>query len=143
MARAILIADDLEEDIVLLQRALQKAGINNPVHFVDDGDKVVAYLAGEGEFSDREKFPLPAILFLDIHMPRMTGFQVLEWLATRAEFKELIPIVLTGQQELSHVKRAYALGARSFLSKPCRPEDIKNLVSSFGDCWDCSSDKAA
>ena len=76
----ILLAEDDENDIALFRRALANADIRNPVEIVRDGDEAIAYLKGEGKFSDRTKYPLPALMLLDLNMPRRDGFQVLDWI---------------------------------------------------------------
>jgi CheY-like chemotaxis protein len=103
---------------------------------MNDGDQVIAYLKGNAPYADREKFPLPSVLLLDLKMPRMNGFQVMEWLHAQKEFKNLLTIVLTGHEELKEVQQAYKLGAHSFLVKPCKSEDIKNLIHWYSEHWD-------
>lgn len=136
MAKAILIAEDNPNDAVVIRHALSDAGVKNPVVVVRDGDEVIAYLAGDGKFADREQFPLPGVLMLDLKMPRMDGFQVMEWLNTKPELKDVLRIVLSGYDELHHVNRAYQLGARTFLVKPCRVPDIQNLMHAFSGHWE-------
>src|SRR5688572_770867 len=80
MAKQILVADDDAEDAGAILCVLQKAGLANPVVTVRDGEEAVAYLKGEGQFADRERFPLPGVLFLDLRMPRRNGLEVLDWL---------------------------------------------------------------
>jgi CheY-like chemotaxis protein len=139
MAKAILLAEDFEDDAVFLQRVLKKAGVVNPVMVVGDGDKAIAYLRGDGVFSDREKFPIPGVLFLDLKMPGKNGFEVLEWLKDQSQLKELLVVVLSGYHEVRDVNRAYALGAHTFLVKPCNQEDFANLMKAFAGHWIHSS----
>jgi CheY-like chemotaxis protein len=110
--------------------------VRNPVRFVTDGSSVIAYLKGTGEYDDREKFPLPGVLLLDLIMPRLDGFQVMEWLKTQSQFADMLIVVLTGHGHLSNMREAYMLGARSFLTKPCRVEDVQNLLDGFSSYWD-------
>ena len=135
MAKAILIAEDDENDAVLLKLALQKAGVENPVFTMNDGDQVIAYLKGDTPYANREKFPLPSVLLLDLKMPRLSGFQVMEWLHAQKDFKSLLVVVLTGHDGLREVQQAYKLGAHSFLIKPCKSEDIKNLIHWYSEHW--------
>ena len=71
--RAILLVEDNEDDVFLMKRALKSAGITNPLQVVEDGQRAVDYLAGKGQFSDREKYPFPAIMFLDLKLPMKHG----------------------------------------------------------------------
>lgn len=133
--KPILIAEDYDDDAVFLQRSLKKAGVMNPVFLVRDGAAVIAWLEGIGIYSDRDKYPLPAILFLDLKMPVSDGFTVLDWLKQRREFDEMLVVVLTGHQDTRNLSRAYELGADSFLTKPCELEDAQNLIEHFTGHW--------
>jgi len=136
MAKTILLAEDYENDVLLTKKELTKAGIINPVVVVEDGAQVVAYIQGEGEFSDREKFPLPSVLLLDLKMPRRDGFYVLEWLKAHPQKPKILVVVLSGSDELYRVKMAYDLGAQSFLLKPPHFQDIQNLVKAYPTHWE-------
>ena len=135
MTKLILIAEDFEHDVMFLQHALSQAGVSNPVHVVNDGQEVFAYLKGEHAFFDRERFPLPGVLFLDLNMPYSDGFEVLEWLKTQPQFDQMLVIVLSGAFDAREVNRAYHLGADSFLTKPCSRQDVENLIEYFPDSW--------
>jgi CheY-like chemotaxis protein len=135
MPKYILLADDCSDDIEALQITFKKVGVGNPFRIVKSGEEAISYFKGEGAFKNRDEFPLPHILLLDLKMPGMDGFHVLEWLGEQKEFKKLLIVVLSGHQGLHEVKRAYNLGANSFLFKPCSPEDIANLMKSFREYW--------
>jgi len=135
MPKVVLLAEDSREDAESVQLALKGAGVANSIRVVADGEEAIAYLKGEGRFVDREKFPLPRVLFLDLKMPRAGGFEVLEWVRAQPSFKDLLIVVLTAYGGLNEIKRAYALGANSFLFKPGNPAEIKNLIKSFPEYW--------
>src|SRR5205085_2032170 len=118
MIRPILLVEDIEGDAEFLQLVLESNHIQNPVFKVDDGDEAVAYLKGQGAFADRAKHPLPGILFLDLKMPRLGGFEVLTWLKNESNIKDLLVVVLSGQRQTWEVDRAYTLGAQAFILKP-------------------------
>src|SRR5438105_5333079 len=120
----ILLAEDLEDDILLIRRALKKGHINNPLQVVRDGDEAIAYLAGEGKYSSRDEYPLPDLMFLDLKMPRKDGYEVLKWIRAHPELSALRVIVLTSSEQLRDVNLAYQLGANSFLVKPLEFENF-------------------
>ena len=128
-------AEDFEPDATLVQLTLKRAGVLNPVFVVENGDDALAYLAGNGRFADRVKFPFPGVLLLDLKMPRTNGFEVLDWIKGRSQFPGLLVVVLSGVSDLAQVNRAYAAGAHSFLVKPCNEQDIANLAKSFAGPW--------
>jgi CheY-like chemotaxis protein len=134
MTKAILIADDFEDDAILLRKTLEMAGVKNPVFVVADGEEAVAFLKGDGKYADRDKFPLPSVVLLDLKMPKVTGFEVLQWMH-QADQKDILKIVLSGHQDLKEVNRAYMLGARSFLLKPCHVLDVQNLMQAHPAYW--------
>ena len=129
-SNAILVAEDSKDDWLLLQRALTKARVLNPIFSVHDGEETIAYLEGTVPFSDREKFPRPILLLLDLNMPKKSGYDVLEWLQSHPADK-LGVVVLTGANDMGAIKRAYALGAHSFLVKPLTLQDFLNLVNAI------------
>ena len=135
MAKPILVADDDADDAEEILLVLQNAGLTNPVAIVADGEEAVDYLKGEGQFADREKFPLPSILFLDLRMPRRTGLEVLEWLTLQPQLTNMLIVVLSGYDNPADVSRAYQLGAHTFLTKPIKPEDLGRLRKTFYRFW--------
>jgi len=97
---AVLIADDDEKDRALLTKTIRRhASHLKVVGEAANGEEVVAYLTGEGEYADREKNPLPKLLILDVRMPRMTGIEVLEWLRAQG-FPDLKVALLADSAEL-------------------------------------------
>lgn len=131
----ILIADDNENDAIAILATLKASGIRNQLRLVSDGKEVIAYLKGSNEYADRTKHPLPSVLLLDLKMPQVGGFAVLEWLRAAMPTKDILIIILSGHGDLQDIKRGYELGARSFLVKPCRSEDIRNLVRAYSTYW--------
>src|SRR4051812_33398951 len=94
----------------------------SPLQIVTDGQRALDYLSGAGEFSDRQKFPLPFIVFLDLKLPYIHGFEVLAWMRLHPELNRLVVVVLTSSPEEKDHERAYSLGARSYLVKPPTPD---------------------
>jgi CheY-like chemotaxis protein len=78
--RSLLLVEDNEDDVFLMRRALQGAHVVNPLQVVEDGQEALDYLGGNGKFADRAQFPLPAVVFLDLKLPFMSGHDVLAWI---------------------------------------------------------------
>jgi len=131
----ILLAEDEDNDVLLLERAFQKAGLQHSLKIVRDGEQVIEYLSGRGIYADRKKFPLPFLLLLDLKMPGTDGFEVLQWLKREANFKRLLIVVLTSSNLQSDVDRAYELGANSYLVKPVSFDEMANLIKRFEIYW--------
>jgi DNA-binding response OmpR family regulator len=133
MFKRILLIDDSENDALLLKRALFRAGFEDPVFHIDDPDVACDYLAGEGKYSNREKYPIPEVVFLDLKMPKFDGFQILKWIKGQPQLGRVIVIVLTHMQDVRMIQLAYQLGAHSFLSKGADPEEVQNVVKFLRD----------
>src|SRR5882724_11111509 len=113
----ILLAEDIEDDVILIERAFRKARIAVPLMAVRDGEEAICYLSGFGRFADRTQFPFPDLLLLDLKLPIRDGFEVLRWIQTQPELKKLPVIVLTQSDRIKDANEAYRLGAYSFLVK--------------------------
>jgi len=131
----ILLVEDEENDVILLQRAFARSGLVNPLHVVRHGDDAVAYLGGTGEFADREKFPLPVFVLLDLKMPRRSGLEVLQWVKEHSGLKRMPIVVLTSSKDDTDINRAYELGANSYIVKPVSFESLVELVKSLELYW--------
>lgn len=134
-SKVILLAEDNEDDILLIRKAFERAWITNPLHIVRDGEEAIQYLAGIGKYCVRDEYPLPDLLLLDLKMPRMDGFGVLKWLRLQPTLSPLITIVLTVSGDLRDVNDAYQLGANSFLSKPMDFENATSLAENLRNFW--------
>src|SRR5437899_640674 len=114
----ILQVEDEANDVFLLQRAFLQAGIANPVQVATDGEMAIEYLGGRGPFGDRNKYPLPRLVLLDLKLPRQSGREVVQWIRSQPGLKKLIVIVFTSAQYVGDLSLAYELGANSFIIKP-------------------------
>jgi CheY-like chemotaxis protein len=133
--RAILLVEDNEDDVFLMKRALKGARVVNPLFVVEDGREAVDYLGGAGKFADRESYPLPAVVFLDLKLPFISGHEVLAWIRRQNNLESVVVIVLTSSNEASDLSRSYALGANSYLVKPPTPEQLEELAKAFKWYW--------
>jgi CheY-like chemotaxis protein len=103
------------------------------VQEVHNGEEAIAYLKGETPYSDRDRFPLPAVILLDLNMPMKNGFDLLEWLRTQPVLKRITVVILTASMRREDVQRAFDLGANSFLVKPSAMEDLTAMIRTLGD----------
>jgi len=114
----ILVIEDDLDDQYLIKRALQKIGVTDPIHAVNDGVEAIEYMMGEGKFSDRKKYCYPTFILSDLKMPRKDGFAVLEFLKGNPEWAVIPTIILSSSSDLDDIKKAYMLGASSYHVKP-------------------------
>jgi CheY-like chemotaxis protein len=131
----ILLVEDNEDDVFLTQRAIQTARLANPIRVVRDGKEALHYLRGEGDYSDREQFPVPFLILLDLHMPKVDGFEVLRWVKSQNHLSNIVLVVLTSSKEEYHCKKALALGADSYFIKPGNLEEFVKLMFRVKGHW--------
>ena len=124
----ILLVDDCENDVLLMCTVFERAGLGQPLRFARDGEQAVAYLSGEGVYGDRIKFPLPAAMLLDLNMPGKNGFEVLAWIRAQPGLKRLPVYVLSASSRPEDIRRAYDLGANSYLVKPGTLDGLMHLA---------------
>jgi CheY-like chemotaxis protein len=133
--RALLLVEDNEDDVFLMRRALKAAHVLNELYVAEDGQAALDYLTGTGKFADRDSYPIPAVVFLDLKLPYISGHDVLAWIRRHKELDSLVVIVLTSSNEPSDLSRCYALGANSYLVKPPTPDQLEDLAKSFKWYW--------
>jgi CheY-like chemotaxis protein len=114
----VLAAEDEESDAFLMQLAFGKAGLTDKLLILRDGQEVIEYLKGGGPYADRNLYPLPSLLILDLKMPRVTGFEVLAWLGVNPQFKDLPVVMLSSSSHEADIERARQLGAWDYHLKP-------------------------
>jgi CheY-like chemotaxis protein len=132
---SVLVAEDEETDVLILRLGFEKAGLPNPLIAVRDGQEALDYLDGNGPYADRSRHPLPALLLLDLKMPRLTGFDVLAWLATRPDFKHLPAVVLSSSSDDSDIQEALRLGARDYFVKPHSLAELVKIIRTLPARW--------
>jgi CheY-like chemotaxis protein len=126
-AATILVADDSADDVELLKRAIQKAGLTNPVRYVTDGQQAIDYLKHGATCTCGADCPL--LLFLDLNMPQCTGFAVLDWLRRQPHLRSLPTIVFSNSALEADVEKSFRLGAHSYWIKPSRFEDLVKMMT--------------
>lgn len=131
----VLVADDDENDILFLQQAFLEAQVLNPVQAVHGGLEAIQYLKGEGVYANRQKYPLPSLMLLDLKMPGCDGFEVLKWLKERREIYTFPVVVLSSSSELRDTQRAMELGASAYSVKPCGLAYLMEMAKELRARW--------
>ena len=131
--QTILMVDDSEDDLLLLREGFLQAGCKHALQEVRNGEVAIEYLKGEGPFSDRDKYPLPVVMLLDLNMPKKNGFEVLAWARAQPKLKRLAIFILSASMREEDVERAYDLGATSFLVKPGSLDTLATMTRCLCD----------
>jgi CheY-like chemotaxis protein len=132
--KTILLAEDNPNDVELTIEALTEHNLANSVVVVNDGVEVMEYLRYEGKYKQRKK-GMPAVLLLDIKMPRMDGIEVLQSIRSDDHFKMLPVVMLTSSREEPDLKKCYALGVNAYVVKPVNFKDFIDAVKHIGVFW--------
>jgi CheY-like chemotaxis protein len=131
----ILVVEDDRDDALLIQRALRRAKLINPLQVLANGEQAIQYLKGDGQYSDRLTYPLPELVLLDLQMPRVSGLEVLKWIREQPEFRTLPIVILTSSDQAPDARRAYELGANSYLIKPGNFQELAQMAQRLGASW--------
>lgn len=124
----VLLAEDEADDVFMMQRAFRKMNSPAKLQVVRDGVEAIEYLSGQNKFADRNLYPLPFLILLDINMPRKNGFDILEWLKQDESLADIPVVMITSSKVKSDVDKAYELGARAYLIKPVAFNELQSLV---------------
>ncbi|AGI09662.1 response regulator [Xanthomonas citri] len=132
--RTILLAEDSPADAEMAVDALREARLANPIVHVEDGVEAMDYLLRRGMFADREE-GLPAVLLLDIKMPRLEGLEVLKQVRSDETLKRLPVVILSSSREESDLARSWDLGVNAYVVKPVDVDQFFNAVKTLGTFW--------
>lgn len=140
LSPTILLVEDNADDVDTLRREFRRANLGNPLQTVADGREAIEYFRGDGLFSDRSKYPLPFLVFLDLGLPRCSGIELLTWVKEQPALQQIAFVLLSSSDDSLDYSKAFALGARWHLRKPPMPGDLARLLTSIGgDYWRPSS----
>lgn len=131
----ILLVEDNEDDAFLMKRVLAASAVSLPIVTVEDGQAAIDYLGGAAPFENRREHPLPAVVFLDLKLPFVSGHEVLAWIRSQPHLEGMIVVVLTSSGEPSDIRRCYSLGASSYLVKPLTSRQLLDLARAFHWPW--------
>ncbi|HVE41615.1 MAG TPA: response regulator [Planctomycetota bacterium] len=130
----VLVVEDDEDAAGLLKKALENAGFNS-LDLSTSFEDAVARLSGQGSYGDREKNPLPFLLFLNLDLSGKSGYELLEWLRSRPELRNIIVVAQSPSESPEDIRRAYGLGANSYVTTPSTFEELQQLVNAVRQYW--------
>ena len=133
--KTVLLVDDGPNERILFEMAAKKAGATFSLQYAADGREAVEYLEGLETYADRSRHPLPDLVVLDVNMPRMNGFEFLEWLRRHSVWQSMPVVMWTSSAQESDIRRAYSLLANSYLVKPLSLTALVDMVKLVEDYW--------
>jgi CheY-like chemotaxis protein len=133
--QVVLSVDDNDVDGALLERAFKRTSIPARLYRVSEGPQALAYLSGDGIYHDRENYPLPDLVLLDLAMPKMSGVEVLRWIREQSGVRKTKVLIFTSSEKPEDFKAANEIGADGYLLKPTKFDDLKKLVHQIHEEW--------
>ncbi|HWA82122.1 MAG TPA: response regulator [Fimbriimonadaceae bacterium] len=134
-SKLILLIEDNIDDERLTLRALRKNNIMNEVVVACDGQEAIDYLFGTGSFSGRDMSVMPAVVILDLKLPKLSGLEVLKRIRSEMNTRRLPVVVLTSSEDEQQIEESYALGANSFIKKPTDPTEFSEMILQVAMYW--------
>ena len=134
-AITILMADDDQDDCLLVRDAFVQSRLANDLHFVANGEDLMDYLYHRGAYADRAQSPQPGLILLDLNMPRKDGREALHEIKSDPKLRSIPVVVLTTSKAEEDIVRSYNTGANSFITKPVTFEGLVDLIKSLGEYW--------
>lgn len=134
MLKPILLVEDNPRDLDLSLRALERTNLANEVVVARDGEDAWQYLAREGKHADRPRGN-PAVVLLDLKLPKMDGVEVLERIRQHPDMEQLPVVMLTASREQTDVARSYAIGVNAYVVKPFGFSEFLEAIRDLGVFW--------
>ena len=133
--RCILHVEDDQKDALIVRQVLQRAGLACQLQVVRDGPMAIEYLSGGGAYADRQKYPLPYLVLLDLGLPQRGGLEVLQWIRQHPSLKKPVVLVLSSSALAEDVDRACELGANSYMMKPSGLPKTREMAQLVEGWW--------
>jgi CheY-like chemotaxis protein len=134
-AVVLLIADDDEEDRMLIKEALEESRLNNELIFVENGEELMDYLHNKGKYTDKKKYPTPGLILLDLNMPKKDGREALKEMKEDPKLKYIPVVILTTSQAEEDILKTYDLGVSSFITKPVTFNGLVETMKTLSKYW--------
>ncbi|MFL5731404.1 MAG: response regulator [Cytophagaceae bacterium] len=131
----ILIADDDEEDRMLVKEALDESRLVNNLQFAENGEELMDYLHNKGKYADKEKYPRPGLILLDLNMPKKDGREALKEIKADHDLKVIPVVILTTSKAEEDILKTYDLGVSSFITKPVTFSSLVDTMRTLSKYW--------
>jgi two-component system, response regulator len=131
----ILLVEDNRSDIDLTLRAFEKSNVSNRIIVAEDGEEALDYLHGTGKFTERDTTDFPALVLLDINIPKLNGFEVLRRIRSDERTRRILVIILTSSKEEQDIADGYDLGVNSYIRKPVDFNKFLAAIGQIGLYW--------
>lgn len=131
----ILLVEDSPVDAKITTKALERGRVRNELHLVKDGLAAVDYLTNQNEYAEKDKYPRPDLILLDLHMPKMDGREVLEFIKNNVIFKSIPVIMLTTSEREEDILKSYEMGVNSYITKPVEFDDFLSAILAITEYW--------
>ncbi|MFQ5795059.1 MAG: response regulator [Candidatus Bipolaricaulia bacterium] len=131
----VLLVENDENDIISILRACKKQAIASQVHVVRDGQEALDYLFGRRPYTDHNQYPLPRLILLDLNLPKVDGFEVLERIKSTPVLRRIPVVILTASITRQDLVRCYDSGANGYLMKPMEYKDLEELIQGVNSFW--------
>jgi CheY-like chemotaxis protein len=131
----ILMADDDDDDFLLTQKALNESKLLNRLFRVNDGEELLEYLLGKGKYADKQSYPRPGVILLDLNMPRKDGREALKEIKSHASLCDIPVVIFTTSKAEEDIYKSYKLGVNSFITKPVTFESLIQVMKTLGKYW--------
>lgn len=136
MARpTVLYVEDEENDVIFMRYAFKQAGIMHDLESVMDGQHALSYLSGKTPYNDRAQYPVPSLILLDINLPLISGFEVLNWIRAQAELRQIPVVVFSSSGRPEDREKAEQLGANHYILKPASGMQFVDIAKDLKTTW--------
>jgi CheY-like chemotaxis protein len=131
----LLYVEDDENDVLFMEMALRRAGLQQQFRCVRNGQEALDYLSGTGDYAQRDQHPLPVLLLLDLNLPAVSGFEVLAWLRKQPQFQSLPVVIFSSSSRPEDRQRALELGANDYVQKPASGMKFGEVLDHLRSGW--------
>ena len=131
----VLLVEDVQEDVEMTMRAFRKARFTNPIHVARDGAEAIEFLFATGRYAARREAPMPGVILLDLHLPKLSGLEVLRWIKADDRTKAIPVIVLTESRHYRDAVECKTLGVESYIVKPVEFREFSDAATGLRFTW--------